>query len=76
MVAVTPMYYTRCFSKYLGRDDLIAIELQDTPREIKKDITYYKGPFSRIRNKFQMNNDPPEKVVLRLIEQFDFREAD
>lgn len=101
VIAVTPMHYTRCFSKYLERDDLLAIELQDTPeniferlvfndendqiykddeyrdahrayylKEIKQDITYYKKSFSRIANKFQMNNETPEEVVRHLMEQF------
>lgn len=102
VIAVTPMYYTRWFSKYLKRDDVIAIELQDEPEnifnrliftnetgeiyedsveyrekykkyylgEIKKDITYYKKPFSRIDNKFEMNNNPPEIMANRLIKQF------
>lgn len=101
VIAVTPMYYTIFFSKYLKRDDLLAIELQDTPeniferlvfsdendqvykdneyrdahrayylKEIKKDITYYKKSFSRIANKFQMNNETPEEVVRHLMEQF------
>ena len=102
VIAVTPMYYTRWFSKYLKRDDVLAIELQDEAEnvfnrlifadengevyadsveyrekhkkyylsEIKKDITFYKKPFSRIENKFQMKNDPPEVVADRLIEQY------
>ena len=34
VIAVTPMYYTRFFGKYLNREDVMAIELQDTPENI------------------------------------------
>ena len=35
VIAVTPMYYSSFFSKYLKkRDDVIGIELQDTPENI------------------------------------------
>lgn len=34
VIAVTPMYYSRCFNKYLTRDGVLAIELQDTPENI------------------------------------------
>ena len=34
VVAVTPMYYSIWFNKYLKRDDVLAIELQDTPESI------------------------------------------
>ena len=35
VIAVTPMYYSSFFSKYLKkRDDIIGIELQDTPENI------------------------------------------
>lgn len=106
VIAVTAMYYSRWFSKYLLRDDVMAIELQDSPehifsrlvfsdendqvykddeyrdahaayylREIKKDITYYRKAFSKITNKVNMDSDPPEKVVERLIEQFDLEKG-
>lgn len=101
VIAVTPMYYSRWFNKYLTREDVMAIELQDAPEnifdrlvfsdendwvykddeyrdahsayyfnEIKKDITCYKRSFAKITNKFQMENDPPEIVVKRLIRDF------
>lgn len=104
VIAVTAMYYSRWFSKYLLRDDVTAIELQDSPehifsrlvfsdendqvykddeyrdahaayylREIKKDITYYRKAFSKITNKVNIDGDPPEKVVERLMEQFDLK---
>ncbi len=34
VVAVTPMYYSVWFNKYLKRDDVLAIELQDEPANI------------------------------------------
>ena len=39
-------------------------------REIKKDITYYKKPFSRIENKFWIGNDSPDVMADRLINQY------
>ena len=39
-------------------------------REIKKDITYYKKAFSKITNKLNIDDDSPEKVVERLMKQF------
>lgn len=99
VVAVTPMYYTRWFGKYLDREDVMAVELQDSPenifqrlvfsdendhvykddeyrdahkayylRDIKKDITYYKKPFMRLKNKFSIAGALPEETADRLIE--------
>ena len=34
VVAVTPMYYSIWFNKYLKRDDVLAIELQDAPEHV------------------------------------------
>ncbi len=34
VVAVTPMCYSICFNKYLKRDDVLAIELQDIPESV------------------------------------------
>ena len=102
IVAVTPMYYSSCFSKYMKKGMAIGIELQDTVenifnrliftdendqvyedsaeyreehkayylKEIKKDITFYKGSFAKIENKFQINNEPPEVAADRLIKQY------
>ena len=39
-------------------------------REIKKDITYYKKAFSEITNKLNIDDDSPEKMVERLMQQF------
>ena len=106
VIAVTPMYYSRCFNPYLSRPDVCAIELQDTPenifnrlvfsdendcvykddayrdahrsyymREIRKDITYYKRSFQKIKNKFQMNGEPVEAVVERLIKMISNRKT-
>lgn len=107
VIAATAMYYSRWFSKYLLHDDVVAVELQDSPehifsrlvfsdendqvykddeyrdahasyylREIKKDITYYKRAFVKISRKLNMDNDPPEKVVERLMERFNLRSED
>ena len=38
--------------------------------DIKKDITFYKRSFSKITNKFDMNNDPVELVVDRIIKVY------
>ncbi len=107
VIAVTPMYYTIWFSKYLKRDGVLAIELQDEPenifnrliftdengqvyadsgeyrekhkkhylREVKKDITYYKKPFSRIENKFWIGNDSPDVIADRLINQYNLADV-
>ncbi len=34
IIAVSPMYYSSFFSKFLKRSDVLAIELQDTPENI------------------------------------------
>ncbi|NLO42128.1 MAG: hypothetical protein GX109_03730 [Bacteroidales bacterium] len=34
VISVSPMYYSRCFNKYILRPDVIAIELQDEPENI------------------------------------------
>jgi len=102
IVAITPMYYSRHFSKYLKNGQAMGIELQDTPenifnrliftdesdrvyedsaeyrekhkayymKEIKKNEMFYKKSFSKINNKFQINNDPPEVAADRLIKLF------
>lgn len=38
--------------------------------EIRKDIEYYAESFIHINNKFDMNNDPPEIVVRRIIDTY------
>lgn len=105
VVAVTPMYYSSCFSKYLKKGQALGIELRDMPenifnrliftdeddqvyedsaeyrekhkayylREIKKDFTFYKQSFSKIENKFEINNDPPMVAAERLIKQYNLR---
>lgn len=106
VVAVTPMYYTRWFSKYLDREDVMAIELQDSPenvfgrlvfsdendrvykddeyrdahkayymRDIKKDITYYKKPFMKVKNKFSIDGASPEEAADQLIERYSLSPA-
>ena len=38
--------------------------------EIKKDLTCYKRSFSKVKNKFHINNDSVEMVVERIIKQY------
>ena len=101
VVAISPIYYASNFNKYISRDDVLAIELQDTHEnifqrlvfsdendeiykddeyknlhkkyyisEIKKDISCYKSSFSKVENKFHMNNDSIEIVLERIIEYY------
>ena len=42
--------------------------------EIKKDRTYFKRSFSKIKNKFQINNDSVETVVERIIKEYGLME--
>lgn len=38
--------------------------------EIKKDIVSYKRSFSKVKNKFHINNDSVETVVERIIKEY------
>lgn len=40
VIAVTPIYYSRNFSKYLGSGDRLAVELQDTPENIFERLVF------------------------------------
>ncbi|MDO4548099.1 MAG: shikimate kinase [Clostridia bacterium] len=99
--AICPIYYSSNFNRYIAREDVLAIELRDSPgnifdrivfsdkndvvytddeykyahaayylKDIKKDITYYKRSFSKIKNKFDMDGDPPQVVTDRIIELY------
>ncbi len=101
VIAVSPIYYSSNFNRHITGENVLAIELQDSPlnifdrlvfsdendviykddayknlhkkyyiSDIKKDITYYKRSFSKIANKFQMNNDSVERVIERLIDSY------
>ena len=80
VLAVTPMYYTRFFSKYLNREDVMAIELQDTPENIFNRLVfsdqndhvykYYRKPFMKLENKFSIDGTSPEVAAERLIEHY------
>ena len=101
VVAISPIYYSSNFNKYISWNDVLAIELQDLPEnifqklvfsnendeiykddeyknlhkkhyisEIKKDITCYKRSFSKVENKFHVNNDSIEIVLERIIKDY------
>lgn len=103
--AITPIAYPANFNRYLVREDVLAIELQDSAKhifdrlvfsdendyvykddeyknahknyyilEIKKDIWAYRSSFLGIKNKFYMNNDTPERVVERIVEEYGLKE--
>ncbi len=99
VLAVSPISYPESFSDALGAEDIILIELRDTPyhifqrlvfsdeddniyidekyrnahkthymREIRKDLDYYGKIYSSLgAERFNINNDSPEKVVERII---------
>lgn len=101
VIAITPIYYSSNFNRYITREDVLSIELQDLPEnifqrlvfsdendviykdddyknlhinhyisEIEMDQTYYKKSFSKIKNKFHINNDPIKIVVKRIIIEY------
>lgn len=102
VIAITPMSYPCYFKDVLENDDVIAIELRDTPenifdrivfsdendivykddeykntysayylKEIKEDLAWYGKVFSVIDNKYDMNNQKPDKVADEIINRFD-----
>jgi len=106
VIAVTPMSYSTFFNYFLKRKDILAIELQDSPKnifdrlifsdendviykdddyknqhkeefleEIRKDIEHYAKSFIHIKNKFNINNDPPEIVVRRIMDTYKLNSA-
>lgn len=101
--AISPISYTENFRTRISRDDVLAIELYDTPgnifsrlvfsdendtvhkddyyknkhkeyylREIQADLDWYGKIYEGIgiRNRVFINNDVPEKVVDRLITEY------
>ena len=52
---ISPISYTDNFSKRIIKDDILPIQLVDTPL---------------ITNKFEINNEPPEMAVKRLIMEY------
>ncbi len=98
VISVSPIVYSRFFNRLVERDDVLAIELQDTVnnifdrlvfsdendviykvdeyknehashylKDIKDDISYFRGVFKKIENKYFMNGKTPEEVVDDLI---------
>ncbi len=41
VIAVSPIYYSRNFTKFLKRKDVLAIELQDSPQNIFERLVFY-----------------------------------
>lgn len=63
VIAVTPMYYSKCFNKFLARDDVTAVELQDTPENIfsrlifsdENDRIYKNDDYRDAHRKYYLN---------------------
>ena len=102
VLAVTPISFVESFQESLQRDDIILIELYDTPyhifqrlvfsdeedniykdeiyktvhkthymKEIQEDLKYYGKVYASLgADRFNINNDSPEKVVERIIEKY------
>ena len=99
---ISPISYTDNFGKRITEDDILSIELVDTPAnifdrlvfsdiddtiykdddyknqrrdyymsDIKADLEWYGNVYSKIgiKNRFEMNNDPPKTAVKRLIKE-------
>ena len=105
--AISPISYTDNFGKQIREDDILSIELVDTPAhifdrlvfsdindtiykdddyknqrrdyymsDIKADLEWYGNVYSKIgiKNRFEMNNDPPKTAVKRLIKEYGLSE--
>ena len=53
VIAVSPIWYTRFFSKIINREDVLAIELKDKPENILKRLVYAD------------ENDKVHKLIIR-----------
>ena len=106
--AVTPISYTENFRARLSRDDILAIELYDTPenifsrlvfsdkndvvyrddyyknehreyylKEIQADLEWYGEVYKKIGilNRVFINNDAPDKVVNRIMSEYNLTES-
>lgn len=104
---ISPISYTDNFGKRIIEDDILPIELVDTPAnifgrldfsntddtiykdddyknqhrdyymaDIQADLEWYGSVYSQIgiTNKFEINNEPPEIVVKRLIMEYGLNE--
>ena len=101
--AVTPISYTHNFKRHLNAEDILSIELYDTPenifsrlvfsdindnifideayknmnkayylKDIQEDLDWY-GKVNAdvgVKNRVFVNNNPPEKVVDRIISEY------
>ena len=100
---ISPISYTDNFGKRITEDDILSIELVDTPAnifdrlvfsdiddtiykdddyknqhrdyymaDIQADLEWYGSVYSQIgiTNKFEINNEPPEIAVKRLIMEY------
>lgn len=107
VLAITPISYPDNFRTRINGDDILAIELYDTPenifsrlvfsdendivykddqykndhreyylKDIQADLDWYGKVYSElgIRNRLCINNDPPAKVVDRIISEYDLIE--
>lgn len=99
--AISPIAYPENFEHHLQSNDVLAIDLLDTPEhiferlvfsnendeiyedneyknahrdyyltEIQEDILFYERSYSKVTNKFLMNNDTAEIVVDRMVEEY------
>ena len=101
--AISPISYTDNFGEFIKKDDILSIELVDSPAnifdrlvfsdvsdriykddnyknyyrdyymsDIKADLEWYGDVYSKmgVKNRFEINNDSPEKVVRRLIKAY------
>lgn len=108
VLAVTPISYAENFKIRIIADDILLIELYDTPenifsrlvfsdendniysddnyknehkdyyiKEIQADLDWYGKINARIgiRNRLFVDNDPPEKVVDRIITEYDLKDS-
>ena len=104
---ISPISYTDNFSKRIIKDDILPIQLVDTPAnifdrlvfsdiddtiykdddyknqnrdyymaDIQADLEWYGSVYSQIgiTNKFEINNEPPEIAVKRLIMEYGLNE--
>ena len=104
VLAVTPISYTDNFRTRIISEDILSIELYDTPenvfsrlvfsdekdnvysddqyknehkdhylKDIRADLEWYGKIYTelRVQNRIFINNEPPEKVVDRIISEYD-----
>ena len=62
--AISPIAYSENFEHHLQNNDVLAIDLLDTPEHI------FERSYSKVTNKFLMNNDAAAIVVDRMLEEY------